>query len=175
MLENPIEFSRILDVNAVGNAVKEHKLIAKPEERKALTKRFGVLHISLFEVIYVVEKISNKTFKISGRLKAELEQPCIVTSKPIQEKIDEEFDVVLRPRNPDSNPIDDLDLSALNAKDEEEIELAPSGKIDMGEVVTQYLALSLNPYPRHEGSEFSDKDSKKTSKTNPFDILKDLK
>lgn len=169
------EFSRILDVKAVGNAVKEYKLIAKPEERKALTKRFGILKIDLFEVVYSVEQIPNKSFKISGQLKAKVEQECVATNKPVKEKVGEEFHVVLRPKHPGPKVKEDLDLSALSTEEEEEIEIPASGKIDMGEVFTQYFSLSLNPYPRYKGAEFSHKKPDTPTKENPFDVLKDLK
>jgi uncharacterized metal-binding protein YceD (DUF177 family) len=175
MSDNHPEFSRILDVNTVGNAVKEHKLIAKPEERKALVKRFNILALDFFEAIYTVEKIPNNSFKIVGQLKAKITQACVATADPVEEKIMEDFCLILRPENPKPKAEQDLDLSSLSVESEEEIEIPPNGKIDMGEVFAQYLSLSLNPYPRKEDSAFSHKEFEDSSKSNPFDILKDLK
>ncbi len=175
MQENTPEFSRVLDVKAVGNAVKEHNLIAKPQERKALEKRLGVFNISLFQILYTVEQIPNKSFKISAKIKAELNRECVVTSKPVKEKINEEIHIILRPKNPGQKPENDVDLSTVSTQVEEEMEIPSNGKIDMGEVFTQYFALALNPYPRAKGAEFSQKESDHSPKSNPFDVLKDLK
>ncbi len=175
MTKNTSEFSRILDVNAVGNAIKEHKLAAKPDERKALASRLDVLEIELFEVIYTVKQIPNKSFKVEGKIKAKITQTCVSTMEPVKKKVTSQFGLFLRPENPNSVNEDDLDLSVLSTELEEEIDIPATGKIDMGEVFTQYLALDINPYPRKEGVESTHKEFEENSEKNPFDVLKKLK
>ena len=175
MSKHTPEFSRILDLNTLGNAIKDHKLIAKPAEKEALTKRFGILKIDLFEVIYTVEQIANKSFKIEGEIKAQAEQECVATRVAVEEAIKEAVDIVLRPKNLTSEPGDEIDVSALSTEEAEAIEIPSGGKIDMGEIFTQYLSLALNPYPRKENANFSHKEFEESSKSKPFDILKDLK
>lgn len=171
------EFSRILDIKQIGNAIKEFKLIAKPIERKALIDRLGIVALDMFEVIYTVEQIPNDSFKVQAEITAQLTQSCIQTGAPVKETVNESFGLLLRPANPKVGvpKENEIDLSALSQEAEEEIELPPNGKVDLGEVFVQYLALEMDPYPKSDNAQDPIDAPAETQKQNPFEILKKLK
>ena len=51
------------------------------------------------------------------------------------------------------------------------------GKIDVGEVVAQFLAVAMNPYPRKDGAKVADvvKSEDEEERPNPFAKLAGLK
>ena len=64
--------------------------------------------------------------------------------------------------------------------DFEAAEMVQNGHIDLGEVVAQYLALELEPYPRAPGVSLPAQvtvgdDGDKDKKHNPFKVLEGLK
>ena len=82
---------------------------------------------------------------VTGRIQAELAQPCVVSLEPVPQSIDEEFEVEFVP---EAQVEHDLELSLEDADPCDPIE---DGVIDVGEVVSQQLALMLEPYPRASG------------------------
>ncbi len=163
-----VEFSRIINVQRVLKKNKPLDFVATLDERTSLAERLLIESITSFSVDYVLQSTHDpKLFYLKGHLKAQVVQKCIVTEAPVNEKIDDQFDVVLRDeKRPDEDsfdieePIDDVDY-------------IENGEIDLGEIATQYLILNLNPYPKSEEASKSSAFNEK--KPNPFAVLEKLK
>jgi hypothetical protein len=86
-----------------------------------------------------------------GRLTARVAQTCVVTLEPIENTIDEPFDILFLPQDvagavparPDPKEVDDTREPLVN------------GAADLGAVATEFLLLGIDPYPRKPGAEFS--------------------
>lgn len=126
--------------------LEEGLILATPEECFALASRFNIKSINLLRVDFTVETSTEKgTYWVKGTLKASVVQSCITTFEDLTESIEETFSVVLY--EPDwAERIDSLDID-----DDRDFEALISGRVDLGELAAQYLALALNPYPRKEG------------------------
>ena len=130
----------------------------------------------------------SKVIHIEGALKADLCQYCIVTLEPVSECVEDNFEAwftepneavsFTKAKRDRMNPQEKSEQPMLEEQDDPE--KIVDGKIDLGELVTQHLSLSLNPYPRAEGTEFENqeehlKDGEDDVYKNPFAILKEWK
>jgi len=173
MKHNPVapELSRPLQVDRVSlGGVQEH-IVARPEEREALAKRFGLLDLSRLEAALDVDHTEGKMLNVKGKLFADVVQECVVTLEPVPAHIADTIDVLFAPphllKEEGQGELSDLG----DAEPPEPIE---NGVIDLGELVAQYLSAALDPYPRKEGVELGNFeygakiDSDEIAAANPF-------
>ena len=142
----PGEFSRPLLLGSVGHAGRRLVLTATAEECAALAIRLGVLGIDALAARLDLAPEEGGTVRATGRLSASLTQPCVVSLEPVPQVVDEPVDFRLLP--PGREPADGPD-------DPDEIE-APDGVADLGEALSEMLALALDPYPRAAGAALPD-------------------
>jgi len=149
------EFSRVYDLSLPETLQGKHEIKANTGECEALAQRFKILSIEKFEAQFLVLNEDNvEGFFIEGNLYAELTQACIVTLEPVHEIVKTSVYFKIRPMPKDGEPeVDD---------EEDDIEYIKNSRIDVGEVMTQYLSLAINPYPRKEGVLFEQKSDEKS-------------
>ncbi len=164
--------------------------ISVPEESiPALCKRLGIHSIESLKADFVLTRNPvTKIIQVKGELRADLCQYCVVTIQPVLEHIEDSFEAWLaEPNNSVSfakakrermSPQELIEQPMLDEYDDPE--LIVDGKIDLGELATQHLSLSLNPYPRKEGAALKGddnalEDEEEGMYNNPFAALKDWK
>ncbi|WP_412776231.1 YceD family protein [Thalassospira lucentensis] len=178
------EFSRI--VNTEEQVSKKEKIIleASAQERAALAKRFELVSIDSLTAELTIIAASNGEVTVRGPMHAQIVQSCVTTLEPVPEMVEDEVKVLFSPHVSEedmpSNPDDLEDLS----EDElmallDQPEPLVDGKIDVGEVVSQFLAVAMNPYPRKDGAELPEAalidDEADEERPNPFAKLAGLK
>ena len=148
------EFSRLLGreklVEAgLAESGSLHEIEANAEERQALAERFSLTALdSLCARIAVAPAAGGTLIRVSGRLEADLVQACVVTLEPLRSRISEAFDQLYSLAE---MVADDLEVE-VGPDDEDPPEpVGPEG-IDIGELVAQQLAVTIDPYPRAEGA-----------------------
>ena len=138
------EFSRIYDLSLPAVFQGRQKIQATPEECQALAKRFLIVEIQSFDADFMITPgTQDDSFAVDGTIRATLTQSCGVTLTPVQEMIDEPVHIKIRIDQADED--EDFDS-------EDDVEHLTSTKVDLGELMAQYLSLSLNPFPRAEGA-----------------------
>jgi uncharacterized metal-binding protein YceD (DUF177 family) len=142
----PPEFSRIQILTDPPQAGVEDRLEATPAECAALAERFGIEALKHFSVRSTRKPYPGGGLLISGRLKAEPVQLCIVSLDPMTERLDKPFTLVVLP--PDGTLSEEPDGP-------DEIQADATGHFDLGEALAEELSLSLNPYPRRAGAHLS--------------------
>ncbi len=159
------EFSRVISVARIPPKGIEEKLEAKPSERAALAKRFGLVDLPSLKAQLTLVPGGQQTIEVTGSIEAEVLQSCVVTLEPIKSRLEIEVDTVFIPAEtvPESGDV------SQEAELDEELEYFADGKIDIGEQVAQQLGVGIDPYPRKKGvtlgvAEFG----KKPEKTKPF-------
>ncbi|MDX9689183.1 MAG: DUF177 domain-containing protein [Alphaproteobacteria bacterium] len=146
------ELSRPLKTDKIPQGgIKEH-IIARPEERVALAKRLKLLDLLRFEAHVDVDHERDQMLVVSGSLFAEVVQQCVVTLEPVTEEVRERFDLLFAPAHTLKHDVDG-NLGDAEAELPEPIE---NGLLDLGEIVSQQLAMAINPYPRKEGAVWQD-------------------
>jgi len=115
------------------------RLEASADERAELATRFGFLELQSLHADLRIVQVAKGSWDVRGKLLAEVVQPCGVTGEPVAESVD--FD------------LEERYVQAVGSEDEivvdlDEAEPLDSGRIDLGEMVAQTLALAVTPWPR---------------------------
>jgi len=159
------------------------------ESIPAICKRLGISSIEALDADLVLTRNPvSKVIKVKGDLRADIHQHCVVSTEPVSEHIDDSFESwCTEPNSAVSfdkakrermSPQERNELPMLEEYDDPEEII--DGKIDLGELVIQHLSLSLNPYPRKEGTAFESAESsldeeEEGTYNNPFAALKEWK
>lgn len=172
------EFSRPLDVSDLEDGDEgDRHLVADDDERAALCKRFGLLSLDSLEADLHFRR-DGRIVDVSGRVRGDLTQTCVVSLEPVAETVDERFE---RRFDPEVAVVDDeeLDLTVDDLLDENVCDPLVDDVIDLGEVVAEQLGLAINPYPRKAGAQIDPRYAAKApeddAEANPFAVLKKLK
>ncbi len=165
------EFSRPFAVDRLGAAAWTETIEATPQERAALAKRLRLPAVNALTGTVRLEWQPGGLIQVSGRLQADVVQTCVVTLADFPTHVEDGFSVDFgdAPVDFDGGEIS-LDI------DHDPPEPIEAGAIDIGELVTQYLSLALDPHPRAPGASLDralvESDEGALS---PFAVLKHLK
>ena len=103
--------------------------------------------------------------KITGTLTASFDQQSVVSLETFRTELKTEVERYFLPSRgkPDEEVNDDIDY-------------IENGMVDLGEIMTETLALELDPYPRKPGEVFQDiQEDVEAEKITPFAALSKLK
>ncbi|MEZ5813682.1 MAG: DUF177 domain-containing protein [Alphaproteobacteria bacterium] len=183
------EWSYWLDVESLEGEQSTFSLTPDEAARARLAQRLGVVSLDALRADITVSRGAGEAaFHVTGHLDAEVTQECVVTLEPIAAHIEDDFEAwfadpaaavsIAKARHEKLNEKGHGELPVLDERDDPEVLV--EGKIDLGELVTQYLSLSINPYPHAEGAVFEAPQEKNSAEgddlvKNPFAALKDWK
>lgn len=165
------------------------KLSATESECKAIAARLNIPAIQSLSAEMTLSRVpGNKAVVyVEGTLKAGVTQSCVVTGAPVKSHVEEEFEAwyadpssftsLTKVRHERTAKGSDTEIPVL--EEHEDPEPMTDGKIDLGDLVAQYLSLGLDPYPRIPGAAWEEgkKEVAPPSelRKNPFEVLKDWK
>lgn len=178
------EFSRIVKTEEM--VIGKEKLVveANEKERAALAERFELVSINSLRAELEVKTASNGEVTVRGPMSAEIVQNCVATLEPVPETVEDTVEVLFSPHvSEDDMPSNPDDLENLSEEELmallEQPEPLVDGKIDLGEVVAQFLAVAMDPYPRKDDAELPEsiqsEEEADDDKPNPFAQLAGLK
>jgi len=124
-------------------APRDLTLAATPAEGAALARRYAILAVSSLTASVALRPIDGGRTRVTGRLRAEVTQACVVSLEPVPQTVDVSLDLLILPEG--EAPTDD------DPESPDEIE-SEQDRIDLGEVLAEQLALALDPYPRAPGA-----------------------
>ena len=173
-------FSYRIKVGNVSHNPIELRITADERQRTALAKLWDILGVEALSAELKLRRWKKDGVKVFGTVHAEVTQACVVTLDPVPEVIDEEFDELFAPEG--------SALARIPANDQGEIMIDPDGPdipetfigdtIDVGAVVSEIVAMALDPYPRKPDVEFGGHvqgGAIEEKKPSPFAVLKNLK
>lgn len=178
---NTLEFVRIANVADLTVAKTTINFKATPDELKALTKRLLIDGLKSLKGHAIVQILPNDNVRADVSFNAKVEQHCGVTLEPIKTNVSCEYTTTY------SKEIDEewgLDEEESQDQDEhiDPFEAIIEGKIDLGEMCIEQLALEIDPFPRVQGATFDGYsalpkglDASAFEKKNPFAALAQLK
>ena len=114
-------------------------------------------------------------FYVTGRVRARIEQTCVVTLDPIENDIDEPIDLVFAPPEQIPQLADLADDAEADGNETDPPEPIINGIIDLGRLATDALFLGIDPYPRKPDAVFAHEVTPSDPEDHPFAALKALK
>lgn len=184
------EWSHFWDIDSMEGSAESLTISPNADEKQRLCQRLALESIEALEAQIKIEHSNGAaSYHVHGKIHAEVTQACVVTLDPVASTIDEEFDAwfadpdsavsIAKVRHEKDMERGHGEVEMLDEHDDPEAIV--DGKIDLGEVVTQFLSLSIEPYPRAEGVDAEEivkvkgANSDDEPVNNPFAALKDWK
>jgi hypothetical protein len=143
MKKSVLEFSRPLQVDRVPRGGSFEKIAADPAECVALARRLALPAIHALTATLKATPWRGGGLKLDGALTADLDQVSVVSLEAFRSSV---TFPVLRYYLP---------AGATSEGDEEDADPIVAGHVDLGEAVSETLALELDPYPRKAGEDFA--------------------
>jgi uncharacterized metal-binding protein YceD (DUF177 family) len=144
------EFSRPIALDRIGLKERSYEIEADQAECAALAKRLGVPAVNKFAATIRLRLTGGgKIVRMSGQIRAELTQICVVTLEPMSSSVEEDFSRLY------SVEAEDDRTEVVIEIDEDLPDPVEDGHIDMGEAAAEHLALAMDPFPRKQGAAFT--------------------
>ena len=174
-------FSYLVKVGNISANPVTVKVVADERERRELAEVWQVLEVKSLRSEVYLSRWKKDGVRVNGRVEADIVQACVVTLEPVESVVSEQFEQIFVPEG--------SKLARVVAKDAAEMVLDPDGPdlpqefagdaIDVGEAISEFAALAIDPYPRKQGVEFDDhiesSADSRNDRPNPFAALKDWK
>jgi len=182
------EFSRTILVDRVGDRGRAEVWEASPGECAALAERYRIPAVRSLRAEASLRPWRGKGLKADLVIEAAVTLDCVVSLEPFDTTIREERTLTFLPEEMlAADTLESVDLDVMEADDPPEP--ITDGKIDLGEVIAQEVAVALPDFPRapgvsleaEAGAHVADGDAagdlgpSKDKGDNPFAVLEKLK
>lgn len=165
------EFSRPIAIpEALANGPVHRAIEATDAEREALARRFGLEALDELRATFDLLEVDGGAV-VTGEVTAHVAQACVISLEPVRSHIRADVDVVFLPDPPEVES--DTDEEATESDPPER--LPDDGIVDLGELAAQYMALALDPYPRHPDATLPGGTAAAEAPAGPFAALAALK
>jgi hypothetical protein len=173
MKNEPFSFAVLVrDIPAGG---RRFSLQADEAQRRDLAAALDVPAVNALNADLEVRPAMGGAFRVRGTLTASVVQTDVVTLDPVDQEVAEDIDVTLM-RAEDVAPSRNTGRELVDAVEVDGPDLFRNGRIDLGIIVREHLALGLDPYPRAPGVEFPGYvEDDATADPSPFAVLGSLK
>ncbi|MBT5157810.1 MAG: DUF177 domain-containing protein [Rhodobiaceae bacterium] len=170
------EMSLLVRQDGVPPSGKTVKHTADAETLIAMAARLQVEAVADLSFQALLTPLDKSCLVATGKLTAKLRQLCGVTLEPLWTEIEQSFTIEFQPAERVAQymvPEDDFDTDLPEAMH--------NGEADIGEAVTQILAMEVPAYPRAPGVSFDgygqseDEMAAEDKRPSPFAGLADLK
>jgi hypothetical protein len=181
------EWAHLVDANKIGTSPLKISIEPTSEQRKLLARRLGLKSLESLKAEITFTRAAGKmTVYAEGSFEAQVNQHSAVSAKTISSKVSDCFEAWFADREktvPFVRALQEkeaqkgkMEMPMIEEADDPEPII--DGKIDAGELVTQFLSLAINPYPHAEGEEYPHGDDTAALQKrldNPFAALKQWK
>lgn len=175
-------------VNAGKVVDKDLALVIEPNaaERQAIAGSYDIDAIEALKADLVLKPYRKAGIRAVGTIEISMVRTCVVSLEPFDTVLKLDVDRTFEPHSSRPRKVRDLnedgeieiDLESLDPPD-----VILDGVLDLGGMICEEIALSLDPFPRKPGVEFeagSDEeadqvDAEEDEKPSPFAALKALK
>lgn len=171
----PSELPRFAEAMAV---LRQGKITVDIEadsaERRAISQRLGLHDLRSLRARIELVPWQERGIEAHGEVDADFVQSCVVTLEPIESRLT--LPIAARYQPLERNQPQNQELT-IDIDDEDPPECLPfNGRIDLGELIIQHLAVALDPYPKKPGVAFGEAGANEIPQTNrPFAKLANLK
>ncbi|ANL40014.1 UNVERIFIED_ORG: uncharacterized metal-binding protein YceD (DUF177 family) [Rhizobium esperanzae] len=175
-----VPFSYRVKVGHISANPVEVHIEADAGELKALAESWSVVAVEDLSADLQIARWKRDGVRVKGRVQAKIVQSCVVTLEPVEAAIDESFEQIFVPEGSKlaRQPGNDAGEMLLDPDGPDLPETFVGDTIDAGEVVAEFAALAIDPYPRKQGVEFEghiEDSGENDKKPSAFAVLKDWK
>jgi uncharacterized metal-binding protein YceD (DUF177 family) len=172
----PAPLSRIFKVDEIKDGASG-EIVATATETAAIVGLLDLVRLEGLNFHYRFDLGAAGRVRLTGRLKADLTQTCVVSLEPVDTQIDVPVEIEFWPERLLATPEAGEEPASVTALDWPEPIVG--GRIDLGVVVYETLATALDPYPKREGVSFDwsqgEPKEAQEAKSGPFAALAALK
>ncbi len=166
-------WSRPLAVTDVPAAGLDIEIVADSGQRAALAELCGLAGVDEARAAFRIARRGRDGLRVEGEARAKARQVCVVSLEPFATEIVEPFALDFAPGDPKppgrgAPPIDWPDAGADGP------DPIVDGRIDLGAIAAEFIALGVDPYPRKPGAAFEGADEAGAG-ISPFAALKGLR
>ncbi len=150
-------FSRRLRVDEARDRKVTRAIEADAEECRLLAGFLGVPAVASARATFEIAPLSRGRVEVTGEVTARVTQNCVVTLEDFEADVREPVEAVFSPPPPRTpagaggKVVADVSLTGPD----EESDLIVDGRIDLGALATEFLALGLDPWPRKPDAAFA--------------------
>ncbi|MCW2284889.1 uncharacterized metal-binding protein YceD (DUF177 family) [Rhodoblastus acidophilus] len=183
MEEYASPFSRTVAVDSVGEGGSNVRFSATPEECQKLAELDELVGLRDLTVEAQLIRRGREGLFARGRVTAVVTQTCVVTLDPFETQVDEPFEIAFAPEA-EAKAAYERAMAELEAATDKARLLAEQadppdpiidGKVDLGALACEFLALGLDPYPRKPGVAFDGHVEDDEPAPSPFAALSKIK
>jgi hypothetical protein len=172
---NAEPFSYLVVADDIPPEGRRFHIEANEVERRGLAESLGIPEVVELTADVQVSRAGGRALRLTGAVRAAVVQTDVVTLEPVRQEVSEPIDLTLLPaeqaeRGGRGAP------SLADAIGVEGPEHYRYGRVDLGAIAAEHLALGLDPYPRAPGTEFAGHtEDEAGADTSPFAVLARLK
>ena len=175
---DPGPLSRRFDVSIVRDVPVTFMFEASDAECQALATDAGLAGIQALSAAFNIVREGREGLKVTGTVRAQVTQTCVVSLDDFSSLIEEPVDVVFLPEGDVARLATERAAQPANHDEEAAPDDLPDpiagGRIDLGALAAEILILGLDPYPRKPGVAFVEAASP-DDVVSPFAALKQLR
>lgn len=158
-LDEKPPLSRPLSVTEVPPEGLEIKIVASEAERAALAQMNDLPAVHLLEAALRARRWRGDGLEVTGELRALVRQTCVITLDEFDTEVAEPIELLFAPPKEAPKPRSrrhepEPEAIEPNLLDDDPPDPLINGAVDLGAVVSEFLTLALDPYPRKPGAEF---------------------
>jgi uncharacterized metal-binding protein YceD (DUF177 family) len=141
-----LPFSRPVSVKDVSPGGTRISIVAEPAERTALAALLKLPDVKRLEARFEIKPWARDGLAVKGVIEGEVIQVCGVTLEEFEAPVREEVEV--RFVAEDTRPRQEEAPGAEHEADLDAPDMLVNGRVDLGALAAEHLALGLDPYPR---------------------------
>ncbi len=167
-------FSYPIEVDGLSSSVKKYQITASAKDLVYLTEVLKVPAVkSCTAEIWLKHNRRDHTLDVTGKVKAELELTSVISLENFDKVYEGDFALHY------DTKATYKDIRDMEPEFDDDVpDIVEDGKIDLGDIIIEQVALMIEDYPRKDGEVFvfeSEFDAETTEAMNPFNVLKKLK
>ncbi len=173
----PGPFSRPFRIEAQKAYPVAVDLSATPEECAAVARALDIPAVENLTARFRVAKAARGRYETTGEVRARLSRECVVSLEPFEIDVREPVEVFFA-----APPDERFRAQAgrgpeivMKADDDDPPEPIVDGRVDLGALAVEFLALGLDPHPRKPGVVFDEAAPARDIEASPFRALGKLK
>lgn len=151
-------------------------VVANETERAALAQMDGLVGLPSLEGRFLLKRDrAGQGVAVHGEVSATVLQTCVVSLDPFENEVREQVDLLFLPEERLTAWLEKKAKEAQEDDEKDPPDTIVAGRIDLGEVTAEFLAIGIDPYPRKPGVEFDSTVSQADKDPSPFAVLAKLK